>query len=72
MKIRWGRKFLFALFCAALVVYCLVVFTIHIGEPQAGLLLSLIAAPALGIIAVVVGVEGGKDIKLAGRSGEGR
>lgn len=58
-----GRKFSFAIFCAILVVYSLIMFSLKMDSPNAGLLLSLIATPCLGVIGVVVGVEGVGDIR---------
>lgn len=68
MKIHIGRKFSFAIFCALVVVFCLAAFIINIDKVQAGLLLTVIAAPSLGIIGLVVGVEGASDIKAKNNS----
>jgi len=71
MRIRWGRKFIFAAFCAALCVVSVVMFCRHIKEANAPLLLTMVAAPCLAIVAGVVGVEGARDIKIAKNGGEG-
>jgi len=63
-----GRKFAFAIYCAIIVVFCLIAFFLKMDNPNAGLLLSLIATPCLGIIGVVVGVEGVGDIKSRNNS----
>lgn len=65
MKRKLGRKFAFAIFCAALCIFAVIAFCCYIKEPNAPLLLTMVAAPCLGIIAGVVGVEGAKDIKIS-------
>jgi len=65
MKRKLGRKFAFAIFCAALCIFSVIAFCIHIKEPNAPMLLTMVAAPSLAIIAGVVGVEGAKDIKIS-------
>ena len=69
MKRKLGRKFAFAIFCAVLCVFSIIAFCTHIKEPNAPLLLTMVAAPCLAIIAGVVGVEGAKDIKVAKNGG---
>lgn len=71
MKRKIGRKFALAIFCAALCVGSVVAFCAHIKEPNAPLLLTMVAAPCLAIIAGVIGVEGAKDIRAA-KNGEGK
>jgi len=65
MKRKLGRKFAFAIFCAVLCLLSVVAFCRYIKEPNAPLLLSMVAAPCLAIIAGVVGVEGARDIKVS-------
>ena len=65
MQKKIGRKFMFAIFCAALCIASIILFCIFIEKEAASLLITLIAAPCLGIIATVIGVEGIKDIKIA-------
>jgi len=69
MKRKLGRKFAFAIFCAVLCLLSVVAFCRYIEEPNAPLLLTMVAAPCLAIIAGVVGVEGAKDIKVAKNGG---
>lgn len=66
---RIGRKFAAALYCGGLLIAALVLFAVHIKEPNAGLLLTVVAAPCLGIIAAAVGLEGARDIKAAPKDG---
>jgi predicted membrane protein len=70
-KRKLGRKFAFAIFCGALSVFATVAFVACIKEPNAPLLLTMVAAPCLAIIAGVVGVEGARDIKSARNGREG-
>ena len=65
MKRKLGRKFAFAIFCAVLCIFAVIAFCCYIKEPNAPLLLTMVAAPCLAIIAGVVGVEGAKDIKVS-------
>jgi predicted membrane protein len=65
MKRKLGRKFAFAIFCAALCIFSVIAFCVNIKEANAPLLLTMVAAPCLAIIAGVVGVEGAKDIKVS-------
>jgi hypothetical protein len=67
MRVRKiGRKFGLAVyFCAPLCVLSVLAFCHHIKEPNAPLLLTMVAGPLLVIIAGVIGVEGAKDIKVA-------
>jgi len=69
MKQKLGRKFAVAIFCAVLCLISIVAFCKYIEEPNASLLLTMVAAPCLAIIAGVVGVEGVKDIKVAKNGG---
>jgi len=69
MKLKIGRKFGVAIFCAVLCVFAIIAFCRNIQESNASLLLTMVAAPCLAIIAGVVGVEGVKDIKVAKNGG---
>lgn len=69
MKRKLGRKFTVAIFCAVLCIFAVIAFCHYIKEPNAPLLLTMVAAPCLAIIAGVVGVEGAKDIKVSKMNG---
>jgi len=67
LKDLGGRKFLLAIFAGLVGILSIILFTHYIKDPNAGLLLTVIGAPCIGIIGIVAGTQGAHDI----RHGEG-
>lgn len=63
MKKWQSRKWIAAIFSACFAIAAFVVFTINIKEPNAGLLLSVVVAPNIGVVCIVCGVQGLYDHK---------